>query len=137
MIVLNLACAAGHHFEGWFASTDAYERQAGEGLVSCPSCGDGTITRLPAGPHLVRAARPVAAPTRGDAMAALQALQALIDKAENVGGQFPEEARRIHYRESPARSIRGTASAQDTLELLEEGIAVLPLPLPPKDESLN
>lgn len=137
MIVLNLACAAGHHFEGWFASAEAYERQAGEGLVNCPSCGDGTITRLPAGPHLVRASRPAPVATQADAAAALQALQALIDGAENVGSQFPEEARRIHYRESPARSIRGTASAQDTLDLLEEGIAVVPLLLPPKDEPLN
>jgi hypothetical protein len=51
-------------------------------------------------------------------------------KAENVGERFPEEARRIHYDEAPARSIRGIASADETMELLEEGIIVLPAPVP-------
>jgi hypothetical protein len=56
----------------------------------------------------------------------------MADESEDVGTRFPEEARRIHYEEVPARSIRGQASIGDTLELLEEGIAVLPLPSPGK-----
>ena len=55
-------------------------------------------------------------------------------KAENVGERFPEEARRIHYDEAPARGIRGIASADETMELLEEGIFVLPAPVPHEDE---
>jgi hypothetical protein len=51
---------------------------------------------------------------------------------ENVGKEFPSEARRIHYKEIPQRSIRGLATGEETQELLEEGIAVLPLPIPPR-----
>ena len=63
-----------------------------------------------------------------------QVLALAAKQAENVGERFPEEARRIHYDEAPARSIRGVASADETLELLEEGILVLPAPVPHEDE---
>jgi hypothetical protein len=48
-----------------------------------------------------------------------------------VGRSFPEEARKIHYKESPERRIRGSASAQEVDALREEGIEVVALPLPP------
>lgn len=68
-------------------------------------------------------------------MAALQqALVSMARQAENVGERFPEEARRIHYDEAPARAIRGIATADETRDLLEEGILVLPAPIPPDDE---
>ena len=63
-----------------------------------------------------------------------QALVSMARKAENVGERFPEEARRIHYDEAPARNIRGVATADETLELLDEGIFVLPAPVPPEEE---
>ena len=53
---------------------------------------------------------------------------------ENVGAEFPAEARRIHYRETPYRSIRGVASRAQTEELLEEGIQVMSLPIPPRGD---
>ena len=137
MIVLDLCCAAGHRFEGWFASADAFADQSAKGMVTCPACGDAQITRLPVGPHLVRSQRPAPAQPPVSPEAAMQMLRALIDSTENVGRQFPEEARRIHRQEAPVRNIRGTASLQDAKDLLEEGIAVLPLPLPPDDEPLN
>ena len=49
---------------------------------------------------------------------------------EDVGERFAEEARKIHYGESEDRGIRGQASPEETRELLEEGISVLPLPVP-------
>jgi hypothetical protein len=43
---------------------------------------------------------------------------------------FAEEARKIHYGETEERGIRGQASREETESLLEEGIGVLPLPVP-------
>ena len=63
-----------------------------------------------------------------------QALRQLIESTENVGREFPEQARRIHYGESPRRSIRGQASREEAEELREEGIEVLSLPVPPSEE---
>ena len=135
MIVLNLACSSGHRFEGWFASLEAFEEQLKASLVSCPHCGDTSLQRLPAAPYLAGKANAQAAsePPAAERVAAV--LRSLVAESEDVGQEFPAEARRIHYEEAPARNIRGLASPQETLELLEEGISVLPLPLPPKDRT--
>ena len=50
--------------------------------------------------------------------------------SEDVGPRFAEEARRMHYGDAEARSIRGQASPREAVELLEEGIDVMPLPMP-------
>lgn len=147
MKVLNLQCAAQHVFEGWFASEEDYASQTARGLLECPLCGDKTVHKLPSAPRLnlgaprAEAATP-AAPQQevvsGVSEPALQALQAawlqtarrIMAETEDVGTRFAEEARKIHYGEAEERGIRGQASREQTRELIEEGIAVLPLPLP-------
>jgi hypothetical protein len=54
----------------------------------------------------------------------------VIANTEDVGQNFAEEARKMHYGESEERNIRGQASIEETKDLLEEGIEVLPLPVP-------
>ncbi|MCF8179443.1 MAG: DUF1178 family protein [Sulfuritalea sp.] len=142
MIVLNLLCDQGHQFEGWFASGEAFRSQSLRHLVHCPQCQTSEISQLPSAPYVRRAGgseptdamQPVAE-TPSPAVTQLhQALIRMARQAENVGEQFPEEARRIHYDEAPARNIRGIASADETRDLLEEGIFVLPAAVPPEDE---
>jgi hypothetical protein len=59
----------------------------------------------------------------------------LIKNAENVGQQFPEEARKMHYGEKEHRSIYGTASPDDAKALHEEGIEFAPLPVLPDERN--
>lgn len=153
MIVLNLSCDHEHLFEGWFASSAAYDEQRERGLVSCPVCGSTTISRRPSAPYVntgasapvpvTRSGSPVgggtarAAPAAPDAdalAAAMAMLRRLGRDSEDVGDRFADEARRIHHGESDARNIRGRATRDDVSELLDEGIAVLPLPA---DEDLH
>jgi hypothetical protein len=141
VIVLNLLCDQGHRFEGWFASGDAFREQSLRHLVHCPQCQTSGVSQLPSAPHVKRGAtepsvqEKPASSRLAPAMVQLhEALVSIARKAENVGDRFPEEARRIHYDEVPARSIRGVATLDETRELLEEGIAVLPTPVPPEDE---
>lgn len=54
----------------------------------------------------------------------------VIANTEDVGNQFAEEARRIHYKEVPEHAIRGVATVEECAELVEEGIDVMALPLP-------
>ena len=61
---------------------------------------------------------------------ALQFMREILAKTENVGDRFAEEARRMHYDEAPARNIRGVATPEDAHALMEEGIDVMPLPVP-------
>lgn len=59
----------------------------------------------------------------------------VLQNTEDVGKQFPDEARRIFYKEVAERAIRGTASMKEVTELKEEGIDVLAvsgIPVPPE-----
>lgn len=131
MKVLNLACAAGHDFEGWFGSEDDYADQHKRGLLTCPICGSPDVHKRLSAPRLNLA------PKRSAAQA-VQALRELVDSAEDVGDHFAQEARKIHRGEAPARGIRGKASIDEALSLVEEGVPVLPLPdMPPAPDKLH
>jgi len=160
MKVLDLRCAAGHGFEGWFASEDDYDSQRERNLLDCPVCGNAEVVRLPSAPrlNLSGAREPARAPAQalahGDEAARTEAPAPAIDMAlhggavqrfveavadllnstEDVGSRFAEEARRIHYGESEAKAIRGQATVQEREALADEGIEVFTLPsaLPPK-----
>jgi len=138
MIVFELVCPDRHRFEGWFASAGDFESQKAHGLLSCPVCSDSSIEKL----LTAKIGKPEAQLKENNTPPAVsQAIQPrnlneLIEyvllNTENVGKEFPSEARRIHYKEIPQRGIRGLATGEETQELLEEGIAVLPLPIPPR-----
>lgn len=144
MKVLNLRCANGHVFEGWFGSDDDYMAQNGRGLVECPMCADKVITRMPTAPRLnlsgarapaASAVTPIAEPQAADPEAQAQALwlkavQHLVAHTEDVGERFADEARRIHYGEAQHRAIRGLASEDERAALHDEGIEVVAIPLP-------
>jgi hypothetical protein len=140
MKVLNLRCALGHGFEGWFASNEAFESQLAAGLVECPVCADTAIVKLLSAPrlNLGNAKAPeetAAAPSRLPAELSpearwMRAVREVLAKTEDVGDRFADEARKIHYGEAEERGIRGHATREQTEALLDEGIAVMPLPLP-------
>ncbi|WP_137896016.1 DUF1178 family protein [Ramlibacter sp. 2FC] len=142
MKVLNLQCVHQHGFEGWFASEDDFRSQLARQLVACPVCGDTAVAKLPSAPRLnlgaTAGAAEVGAPAQAEPDPKVAARQAawlkmvrhVMANTEDVGEKFAEEARRIHYGETEERNIRGQASREDTEALLDEGIAVLPLPVP-------
>ena len=137
MKVLNLQCRHAHAFEGWFASEDDFQGQLARGLVECPLCGDAQVTKMPSAPRLnLGAAEPakkqevVSAPNPQVQAAWMELVKQVMANTEDVGERFAEEARKIHYGETEERGIRGQASREETEALLEEGIGVLPLPIP-------
>jgi hypothetical protein len=147
MKVLDLQCGHQHGFEGWFASEDDFASQLQRGLVSCPLCGDGRIEKKLSAPRLnLRTARHETAPQTAapdtvpaDPPNSLQALQAhmlstlrrLVAESEDVGERFADQARAMHHGEVERRNIRGRTTPQEAIELLEEGVDVLPLPAMP------
>ncbi len=133
MIILNLQCTEAHPFEGWFDSTDDFDRQVQSAMVACPMCGDTQVSRLPSGPRVKRA-NDVVEPGQQAMTKMIQALSELAHNSEDVAERFPEEARRMHYGEAEPRNIRGQATLTETRELLEEGIAIMPVPLPAKKD---
>ena len=145
MKVLDLQCAQHHVFEGWFGSEDDYQSQLTRGLLNCPMCGDANVSKKLSAPRLNLNATESAdnatptLPSLQDAAnlepaqlqaALLKMVRHLVANTEDVGNSFPEEARKMHYGEAEARNIRGHATPEETEGLIDEGIAVMPLPLP-------
>ncbi|HEX7864570.1 MAG TPA: DUF1178 family protein [Variovorax sp.] len=145
MKVLNLRCAHGHGFEGWFASNEAFDSQLASGLVECPVCGDTAIVKLLSAPRLnlgnAKAPQEAAAPAAAAASNVppaelspearwMRAVREVLAKTEDVGDRFADEARKMHYGETQERGIRGQATPEQTEALLDEGIPVMALPIP-------
>ena len=147
MKVLDLHCRHNHAFEGWFGSEQDFQSQLQRGLLTCPLCGDAQVSKALSAPRINLGARetPAMASPQPDgatssevsepaqvsmptAASVLQWARQAAAQAEDVGSQFADEARRIHRGDAPERAIKGQASADQTLQLLEEGVPVLPLP---------
>ena len=125
MIVYQLACPRDHFFEGWFASSQACDEQAADGRLECPMCSSTEIRKLPAAPYVKGSAddhsnRVAHARQRQQVLATLR--KHILASTDDVGRQFAEVARRIHYQEEAKRNIRGIATVDEAVELREEGI---------------
>ncbi|MDQ0317052.1 DUF1178 family protein [Amorphus orientalis] len=153
MIRYRLACPDRHDFEGWFRSYDDCTDQIESGILTCPVCGSDRIERALMAPAVAKSsalaqqgeaerhappdqAMLASNPKLAEIAAAFRELrEKVVAHADDVGERFPEEARRIHYGEAEARGIYGQASAEEASSLLEEGIAVMPLPRLPEDHN--
>lgn len=141
MKVLDLQCSLGHSFEGWFASEDDFVSQSARALVQCPLCGDSQVQKKLSAPRLnlvsgrQEHAAPIAAatPPQGEKAlmtAWLELSRRLVAQTQDVGTQFAEEARKMHYGETAERAIRGQTTTDEARALIDEGIDVLPMLLP-------
>ena len=60
-------------------------------------------------------------------------LKKIVEKNfDYVGDKFTEEAKKIKYGESKERSIYGEATLEQTKELIDEEIEIMPLPFSSK-----
>jgi hypothetical protein len=153
MIKYALVCDADHEFESWFPSSDSFEAQAKRGFITCPHCDSAKVSKAIMAPNVARkdkdrlAANDSSPPASPQGVALLgereQQLRGMIKElhekivasTDDVGDAFPDEARKMHEGETPARSIRGKASFEDARTLLEEGIPVLPIPDLPEERN--
>lgn len=145
MIHYDLICDKGHAFDGWFSNSAAYDAQAAKGLVSCTHCGSVKVEKQLMAPGIpVKSNRKDSSPKKmvsGPVDPRLAAMIEMVremrkhveENAEYVGARFAEEARKIHYEEAEHRGIYGEASPDEAKALIEEGIAVHPLPRLPED----
>ena len=148
MKVLSLSCVAGHVFEGWFGSENDFQNQLSQKLVECPVCASAAVHKLPSAPRLnlgagredpsqsnrdsVEVEKPAGAPQAVQQWQAemMKAMREIVANTEDVGERFALEARKIHHGESVQRNIRGQATAEETAELLDEGISIMPWLMP-------
>jgi hypothetical protein len=158
MIRYALRCERHHAFESWFQDSSAFDAQLKRKLVNCPVCNSVRVEKAIMAPRIaskkgreVAPAAPAPAPTPAPAepgstplmMAHERELRAklkelrdhIVKNADNVGERFPNEARKMHYGEIEHRPIYGEASPDEARALIEEGVEVSPLPIPPDDRN--
>lgn len=143
MIRYTLKCDKNHSFESWFNSASAYEKLLESDMISCAICGSHKVEKAIMAPKIwparSKAAKPNPTSSRTPVANASLALspeekafanmrREIEEKSENVGEKFADEARAIHYGDAPERPIIGEATPDAAKSLLEDGIAVAPLP---------
>ena len=159
MIKYQLICDQNHEFEGWFQGSAEYDDQVANGLLRCPLCDSDQVKRALMTPNLSspkqrKSTAPSAtaqaghvgpsdwAPVMqaeqvqayGAALAELRQLRLKIVKdCRDVGNNFAEEARKIHYGESEAEGIYGQATQEERESLKDEGIEIFDMPWVPSD----
>ncbi len=136
MIVFDMECSQGHVFEGWFDSSEAFEEQNANGLVSCPYCEDANIRKV-ISPVAVRKSGNDIQPTPNAVdyqRLAKEVVDYIKKNSEDVGAQFTAEALKIHYGVTEKRNIRGSATQDEEKTLQEEGVEFFKVPMPSTEE---
>ncbi|HEY3150673.1 MAG TPA: DUF1178 family protein [Candidatus Binatia bacterium] len=146
MVIYNLVCKKKHSFEGWFPSFEDFQKQAEKKLISCPTCGTTKVEKVPhaCAVHVKKeqpappAKKPEPAPPAPLSPTEFKEMLIRVhhyvkQNFEDVGPRFAEEARQIHKGKADERPIHGTATTQETKELVEEGVPFAALPKPELD----
>ena len=130
MITYSLRCHKGHEFEGWFRDSAAFDQQSGSGHLTCPACNSAKIEKAEMAPAVAGTKKTTT--RKSDAKQMRQFATGLrkyvLEYADYFGPSFAEEARKIHYGETPERQIYGEASQREAQELVDEGVDVALLP---------
>jgi hypothetical protein len=131
MIKYDLVCRKEHRFEGWFASSAAFEEQAAGAKVACPVCNSKKVAKAPMAPSVSKSSG-APMPSPAEMRRFLMKLRHHVETtAENVGDKFADEARAIHAGDAEDRPIYGDATPEQVRELAEEGIEVAAIPWVP------
>lgn len=125
MIKYDIKCSNGHVYESWFENSSVCAKLLKNNAVECPICGDTNNSKAIMAPNI---------PKKGDApksdySQAIDDRQAFVEWVEtncdDVGEDFTEEVRAIHYDEKESRNIYGTTTNEEAAELREEGIDII------------
>ncbi len=160
MIRYALRCDRNHAFESWFKDSAAFDALAALNQLSCAVCGSSSVHKAPMAPSIVRGGKDratlIEAPASGPSVPQAQPSQAvalmgeqerklrdmvrelhrkIAETSDDVGKAFPEEARRIHEGDTPARAIHGQATGEEVKALLDDGIPLMPIPSLPDDQN--
>jgi hypothetical protein len=135
MIRFSLRCASEHEFEAWFRNGEGYEAQQKAGEIACPECGDTHVEKALMAPSIGRSREPAPISPAQLRSALVELRHQVESHCDYVGPQFAAEARRIHYGESDPRGIYGEASAEESRELVEEGIKFGRIPWVPATDA--
>jgi hypothetical protein len=146
MITFSLICKNNHEFEGWFRTSEDYEKQLKKGFISCPNCNNTSIQKALMAPAVKSSKKfndnlinkkiknsnnleNKATIGDNDLRVALRNIRTYVEKnCENVGDNFANEARLISQGKKKERGIYGKVDNKEAEKLLDEGIDISAVP---------
>ena len=138
MIKYNLICKCGKNFESWFLSSKEFDSLCKKKMIKCIYCESSSVKKNLMSPNLSSKSNKNLKNTKIEKKIKNQLInfRKYIEKnCEDVGENFTNEARTIHYDKKTSKGIYGKASPEETAELQEEGIDVVTLPWLDKTEN--
>ena len=138
MIKYNLICKCGETFESWFSSSSEFDSLRKKKFIKCIYCESSFVKKTVMAPNLSSKSNKVFKKNKLEKNIKKQLLdfRRYIEKnCKDVGDNFPQEARSIHYDKKNSKGIYGKATPEETAELLEEGIEVGTIPWINKHEN--
>ena len=138
MIKYNLVCKCGKNFESWFSSSKEFDSLCKKKFIKCIYCDSSSIKKSLMAPSLAKKSNSKFKKNILDKNIKKQLLdiRKYIEKnCKNVGENFTQEARSIHYDKKKSKGIYGKATSEETSELLDEGIEVTTIPWVDKSEN--
>jgi len=156
----NLRCNLDHDFEGWFPNKDELLKQIDKGLVECPYCGTINVKKTLSSPNISTKSNKKLTDTTKNLNSSSSKLQDVNDNFEskntvfnnyqlrkiyknlqktiekeftNVGSNFANEARKIHYGEKKPKNIYGKCSESERVDLEKEGVDFASIPWVSRD----
>ena len=134
MIIFNLKCTdCNFSFEGWFENSNEFLKQKRKKLISCPSCESIKIKKGLMTPNLSKKSNTKKQKIKKTVTSSVAKLKEIVEKNfDYVGDKFTDEAKKMKYGETKERSIYGEATLDQTKELIEEEIEIMPLPFSSK-----
>jgi len=141
MILFDLCCENEHVFEVWFASSSQFEEQKKKKLINCPICNSNKIKKALMAPKLNGTKKNSKTTSRNvlndsSVINKFKKFKKFVEEnTVDVGKDFTEEARKIHYGETERKSIRGETTKEQAEELLDEGIPIARLPWTSREDA--
>ena len=131
MIKYNLICKCGKVFESWFSGSTEFDLLSKKKLISCIYCESTSVKKSIMAPNLSSKSNENTKKFKLEKKIKKELLdfRRYIEKnCKNVGDNFTQEARSIHYDKKTSKGIYGKATPKETSELLDEGIEVATIP---------
>jgi len=135
MIRYALRCDRDHDFDMWFADSATYDALAQDNHVSCPECGSTAVKKALMAPGVATRAKAQTLAPREMMKKVAEYRAKVMAETTDVGRRFPEKARDMHEGLIENAPIRGQATPDEAKSMVDDGIAILPVPPEPPKEN--
>ena len=135
MIKYNLKCNNNHEFESWFSDSKEFEKLKDRKLLECIYCSSTKISKSIMSPMItgIKNKKNLDKILQKEKQTLLEIRKYVEKNFDYVGKDFSKKVRDIYYDRNSKKTIYGTTTSEERIELADEGIDLLSIPWVEKD----